>query len=75
MPFISFVRAAMAEKGRDALASVLPFDETATLTTNIAYLTKALKLEEVTVKVLTECTDAKLVATGKPGNPVSVFEA
>ena len=75
MPFISFVRAAMAEKGRDALASVLPFDETATLVTNVAYLQKALKLEEVTIKALTDCTDAKLAMQGKPGDPVSVFEA
>ena len=75
MPFIPFVRAAMAEKGRDALALVLPFDETATLVTNVAYLQKALKLEEVTIKALTDCTDAKLAMQGKPGDPVSVFAA
>ena len=76
MPFIGWIRAALAEKGRDALASVLPFDETAVLQINAVYIAKACKLETIVVAdVVTLTTDKKLADTCKPGAPVPVFSA
>jgi leucyl-tRNA synthetase len=73
MPFIAFVRVALKEKGRDALASVLPFDEMAVVTTNAVYIAKACKVATIVVAPLSELTDAKLASSCKPGAPVSLF--
>ena len=65
MQFASFMKAEAIDRGLDALAEVLPFDQKAIFEENLAYIQATLNLKEISFYDLSE---EATVAAGIPGN-------
>ena len=74
MPFVSFVKNQVMEKGSSALDSHLPFSEFDLFSTNKEYISRALELDSLQVLDKGQCNDQKLVADVCPGKPLCKFE-
>ncbi|CAM9824761.1 unnamed protein product [Hapterophycus canaliculatus] len=70
MQFAAFVKAEYEEAGPQALEATLPFDQTAILEENMAYIRDSLALENVQVlDAAGEEGDARRKAAAEPGRP------
>eukprot|EP00752_Nemacystus_decipiens_P004015 g3678.t1 len=70
MQFAAFVKAEFEEAGPQALESTLPFDQTAILEENMAYIRDSLALDNVQVlDAAGEEGDARRKSTAEPGRP------
>ena len=72
MPFVAYVKDRVSKDGVTAMDLTVPFDETSILADNLAYLVKAIDLEDISIKPSTEA-DAKIQEDCAPGKPFSVF--
>ncbi|XP_047126079.1 leucine--tRNA ligase, cytoplasmic isoform X1 [Hydra vulgaris] len=73
MPFVAYVKDRVQSEGASAMDLTVPFDETAVLTENLAYLLKSVELEKIEIKPSSDA-EAKIQEECLPGRPYSVFK-
>lgn len=74
MPFVAHVKERVKKEGEAAMDLTVPFDETSVLVDNLAYLIKAIELENIEIKPSSEA-EAKIQEECAPGKPFSVFRS
>merc|ERR1712227_1066861 len=72
MPFVQYIKKQVEANGPSAMDLTVDFDEHEVLMDNLAYLIKAVELEDIQIKASSDAEE-KIAEECTPGKPFSVF--